>query len=58
MGDDLDPPRVIVLWCDGSRGLYTRPNVWHDGISPVAEVFRWDRPGIVPDDPMQCIVEE
>ncbi len=47
-GDDLDPSRVIALWCDGNRGLYIHPNVWHEGVFPVADTQRFlDRQGRV-----------
>ena len=34
-GDDLTPDKVIAFWCDGSRGLYINPSIWHEGIFPV-----------------------
>ncbi len=34
-GDDLSPDKVIAFWCDGSRGLYIHPGIWHEGIFPV-----------------------
>jgi len=33
-GDDLKPEKVIAFWCDGDRGLYIHPNIWHEGIFP------------------------
>lgn len=36
-GDDLDPEKVIALWCDGTRGLYIHPDIWHEGIFPLAD---------------------
>lgn len=36
-GDDLKPEDVIALWCDGSRGLYIHPGIWHEGIFPVED---------------------
>ncbi len=36
-GDDLRPEQVIAFWCDGSRGLYINPGVWHEGIFPVED---------------------
>jgi ureidoglycolate lyase len=36
-GDDLAVEQVIAFWCDGSRGLYIHPGIWHDGIFPVAD---------------------
>ena len=31
-GDDLVPGAVAALYCDGSRGLYIHPGIWHDGV--------------------------
>lgn len=47
-GDDLEPQDVVALWCDGSRGLYIHPAIWHDGVFSVsgAQSFR-DRQGRV-----------
>jgi len=36
-GDDLSPDKVIAFWCDGSRGLYIHPGIWHEGIFPVED---------------------
>ena len=36
-GDDLKPEHVIALWCDGTRGLYIHPGIWHEGIFPTAD---------------------
>ncbi|MGI9410171.1 MAG: ureidoglycolate lyase, partial [Hyphomicrobiaceae bacterium] len=47
-GDNLTPERVVAFWCDGSRGLYIHPNIWHEGIFPVADHQRFqDRQGRV-----------
>jgi hypothetical protein len=47
-GDDLKPEQVIAFWCDGSRGLYIHPDIWHDGIFPVEDRQRFlDRQGRV-----------
>ncbi|WP_350333588.1 ureidoglycolate lyase [Coralliovum pocilloporae] len=47
-GDDLTPDKVIAFWCDGSRGLYIHPNIWHEGIFPVHDRQRFqDRQGRV-----------
>ena len=47
-GDDIAPQDVVALYCDGSRGLYIHPGIWHDGVFPVAgqQSFR-DRQGRV-----------
>ncbi len=47
-GDDLTPDKVVAFWCDGSRGLYIHPNIWHEGIFPVTDAQRFlDRQGKV-----------
>lgn len=47
-GDDLTPEKVIAFWCDGSKGLYIHPNIWHEGIFPVEDNQRFlDRQGHV-----------
>lgn len=47
-GDDLSPDKVIAFWCDGSRGLYIHPGIWHEGIFPVTDHQRFqDRQGKV-----------
>jgi ureidoglycolate lyase len=47
-GDDLKLENIIAFWCDGSRGLYIHPGIWHEGVFPatVAQSFR-DRQGKV-----------
>jgi ureidoglycolate lyase len=47
-GDDLAPDNVVALYCDGSRGLYIHPGIWHEGVFPCAgeQSFR-DRQGRV-----------
>lgn len=34
-GDDITPDKIVAFWCDGSKGLYIHPNIWHEGIFPV-----------------------
>lgn len=47
-GDDLTPDKVVAFWCDGSRGLYIHPSIWHEGIFPVEDNQRFlDRQGKV-----------
>jgi len=47
-GDDLTPDKVIALWCDGTRGLYIHPNIWHEGVFPSSDNQRFlDRQGRV-----------
>jgi ureidoglycolate lyase len=31
-GDDVTPERFVSFWCDGRRGLYIRPNIWHGAV--------------------------
>lgn len=47
-GDDLALEDIVALWCDGSRGLYIHPGIWHDGVfaSTGGQSFR-DRQGRV-----------
>ncbi|HUA50606.1 MAG TPA: ureidoglycolate lyase [Candidatus Sulfotelmatobacter sp.] len=33
-GDDVTPEAFVTFWCDGSRGLYLHPNVWHGAVVP------------------------
>ena len=33
-GDDVTPEQFVAFWCDGSRGLYIHPNVWHGAFVP------------------------
>ncbi|MFT6303254.1 MAG: ureidoglycolate lyase [Granulosicoccus sp.] len=47
-GDDLTPDKVVAFWCDGSKGLYIHPNIWHEGIFPTQDKQRFlDRQGRV-----------
>jgi ureidoglycolate lyase len=47
-GDDLRPEKVVAFWCDGNKGLYIHPNIWHEGIFPVDDSQRFlDRQGKV-----------
>lgn len=47
-GDNLSPEKVVAFWCDGSKGLYIHPNIWHEGIFPVEDNQRFlDRQGAV-----------
>lgn len=47
-GDDLKPDDVVAFWCDGSRGLYIHPGIWHEGIFPATNRQRFlDRQGRV-----------
>lgn len=47
-GDDLTPEKIVAFWCDGTRGLYIHPSIWHEGIFPVEDSQRFlDRQGKV-----------
>lgn len=35
-GDDVRPELFVAFWVDGRTSLYSHPNVWHEGIFPVA----------------------
>lgn len=47
-GDDLGLDDIVAFWCDGSRGLYIHPGIWHEGVFPATrqQSFR-DRQGRV-----------
>jgi ureidoglycolate lyase len=47
-GDDVTPERFVTFYCDGARGLYLHPNVWHGAVVPLADEARFlDRQGRV-----------
>jgi ureidoglycolate lyase len=47
-GDDVTPERFRSFWCDGSRGLYIHPNVWHGAFVPLGDHAQFlDRQGRV-----------
>ena len=47
-GDDVTPERFTTFWCDGSRGIYIHPNVWHGAFAPLADHAEFlDRQGRV-----------
>src|SRR5579864_2774907 len=47
-GDDVTPERFTAFLCDGRRGLYIRPNVWHGAFVPHADAATFlDRQGRV-----------
>ncbi len=47
-GDDVTPDRFVTFWCDGSRGLYIHPNVWHGAFVPLTDQAEFlDRQGRV-----------
>ena len=47
-GDDVTPENFRTFWCDGTRGLYIHPNIWHGAVVPIADRMRLlDRQGRV-----------
>ncbi|HEX3535436.1 MAG TPA: ureidoglycolate lyase [Stellaceae bacterium] len=36
-GDDVKPEDFVAFRCDGSKGLYIHPNVWHGAVVPLAD---------------------
>ena len=47
-GDDVTPQSFVSFWCDGSRGLYIHPNIWHGAVVPFDDDARLlDRQGRV-----------
>lgn len=47
-GDDVTPDRFTSFWCDGTKGLYIHPNIWHGAFVPHADEARFlDRQGRV-----------
>ena len=49
-GDDVTPDRFVTFYCDGTRGLYIHPNVWHGAFAPIDNHAEFlDRQGRVHD---------
>lgn len=47
-GDDVKPQNFVSFWCDGSRGLYIHPNIWHGALVPLEDQAQFlDRQGRV-----------
>jgi ureidoglycolate lyase len=47
-GDDVTPQNFVTFWCDGRRGLYLHPNVWHGAVVPLDDEAQFlDRQGRV-----------
>ena len=47
-GDDVTPDRFVSFHCDGTRGLYIQPNVWHGAFVPLDDHAEFlDRQGRV-----------
>lgn len=36
-GDDLTPDKFVSFYFEGDKGVYIHPNVWHEGIFPLAQ---------------------
>jgi ureidoglycolate lyase len=34
-GDDVTPERFVAFYCDGGKGLYIHPNIWHGAVVPL-----------------------
>ena len=47
-GDDVTPERFVCFRFDGRQGLYIHPDIWHEGVFPVAASGRFfDKQGRV-----------
>jgi Ureidoglycolate lyase len=47
-GDDVRPEHFICFLCDGTKGLYIHPNIWHEGVFAINGKQRFlDRQGAV-----------
>lgn len=47
-GDDVTPGDFVTFYCDGSKGLYIHPGIWHEAVFPIAERANFhDRQGRV-----------
>lgn len=47
-GDEVSPEHFTAFYCDGSRGLYLHPGVWHGAFVPLADSAQFlDRQGRV-----------
>jgi ureidoglycolate lyase len=47
-GDDVTPEKFVTFWCEGGRGLYLHPNVWHGAVVPLDDEAEFlDRQGRV-----------
>jgi hypothetical protein len=40
-GDDVTPNKFVNFYFEGHKGLYIHPNVWHEGIFPLATKARF-----------------
>ncbi|EXJ64392.1 hypothetical protein A1O7_00728 [Cladophialophora yegresii CBS 114405] len=39
-GDDVTPDKFVAFRCDGGKGLYIHPNVWHGAVVPLDDHAR------------------
>jgi len=47
-GDDVTPEAFVGFYCDGRKGLYIHPNIWHGAFVPLGDEARFlDRQGRV-----------
>jgi len=47
-GDDVTPEKFVSFWCEGGRGLYLHPSVWHGAVVPLDDEAEFlDRQGRV-----------
>ncbi len=47
-GDDVTPEQFVSFYCDGTRGLYIHPNIWHGAVVPLSDTAELlDRQGRV-----------
>jgi len=47
-GDDIQPENFVCFLCDGNKGLYIHPNIWHEGVFAINGTQRFlDRQGAV-----------
>ncbi len=40
-GDDVTPDKFVNFYFNGTQGLYIHPNVWHEGVFPLATKARF-----------------
>jgi ureidoglycolate lyase len=47
-GDEVTPEQFVTFWCDGTRGLYIHPYIWHGALVPFDDHAQFlDRQGRV-----------
>jgi ureidoglycolate lyase len=40
-GDGVTPEKFVALRCDGGKGLYIHPNIWHGPVVPINDEDRF-----------------